>query len=102
MFLPQNPVIKPIKAISDIADVTEFGAYVVPFALFNDDYTNAKTGTEVEVEDRDSTPANNTYIRDDLDEFKNLIENAENIGVTAGASTPENIIKNVIEKIEKI
>lgn len=39
---------------------------------------------------------------DDLDEFKNLIEKSENIGVTAGASTPENIIKNVIEKIEKI
>jgi 4-hydroxy-3-methylbut-2-enyl diphosphate reductase IspH len=31
-----------------------------------------------------------------------LIEKSENIGVTAGASTPENIIKSVIEKIEKI
>lgn len=39
---------------------------------------------------------------DDLDEFKTLIEKSENIGVTAGASTPENIIKNVIKKIEKI
>lgn len=39
---------------------------------------------------------------DDLNEFKALIDKAENIGVTAGASTPENIIKNVIEKIEKI
>ncbi|MBQ8636077.1 4-hydroxy-3-methylbut-2-enyl diphosphate reductase [bacterium] len=39
---------------------------------------------------------------DDLKEFKSLIDNAENIGVTAGASTPENIIKNVIEQIEKI
>lgn len=39
---------------------------------------------------------------DDLNEFKDLIDKAENIGVTAGASTPENIIKNVIEKIEKI
>ncbi len=39
---------------------------------------------------------------DDLEEFKMLIEKSENIGVTAGASTPENIIKNVIEKIEKI
>lgn len=38
----------------------------------------------------------------DLEEFKDLIEKSENIGVTAGASTPENIIKNVIEKIEKI
>jgi 4-hydroxy-3-methylbut-2-enyl diphosphate reductase len=38
----------------------------------------------------------------DLDEFKNLIEKSVNIGVTAGASTPENIIKSVIEKIEKI
>ena len=39
---------------------------------------------------------------DDLNEFKSLIDKAENIGVTAGASTPENIIKSVIEKIEKI
>jgi len=39
---------------------------------------------------------------DDLDEFIELVQNANNIGVTAGASTPENIIKNVIEKIEKI
>ena len=30
------------------------------------------------------------------------VEKSENIGVTAGASTPENIIKSVIEKIEKI
>ena len=39
---------------------------------------------------------------DDLSSYKELIEKAQNIGVTAGASTPENIIKNVIEKIEKI
>ena len=39
---------------------------------------------------------------DDLNEFKTLINKAENIGVTAGASTPENIIESVIKKIEKI
>ena len=39
---------------------------------------------------------------EDLDEYKELIEKSNNIGVTAGASTPENIIKSVIEKIEKI
>lgn len=39
---------------------------------------------------------------DDLNEFKDLIKKSENIGVTAGASTPENIIKKVIEEIEKI
>lgn len=38
----------------------------------------------------------------DLKEFEALINKAENIGVTAGASTPENIIKQVIEEIEKI
>ncbi len=39
---------------------------------------------------------------DNLVEYKSLIENAKNIGITSGASTPENIIKKVIEEIEKI
>lgn len=39
---------------------------------------------------------------EDLDEYKEIIEKSENIGVTAGASTPENIIKNVINKLNKI
>ncbi len=51
---------------------------------------------------KDITSTIHIETADDLDEFKNLIEKSENIGVTAGASTPENIIKNVIEKIEKI
>lgn len=38
---------------------------------------------------------------EDLDLYKDLIEKSQNIGVTAGASTPENIIKNVINKLEK-
>lgn len=38
----------------------------------------------------------------DLYEYKDLIEKSKNIGVTAGASTPENIIKKVIEELEKI
>ncbi len=38
----------------------------------------------------------------DLEEYKNLIENSNNIGVAAGASTPDNIIQSVIEKLEKI
>ncbi len=40
--------------------------------------------------------------RDDLKNYKNIIEKAENIGVTAGASTPDNIIKDVIHELEKI
>ena len=40
--------------------------------------------------------------QEDLDEYKSIIEKAENIGVTAGASTPENIIKNVINKLNEI
>lgn len=39
---------------------------------------------------------------EDLDEYKEIIEKSENIGVTAGASTPENIIKNVINKLNEI
>ncbi len=40
--------------------------------------------------------------QEDLDEYKSIIEKARNIGVTAGASTPENIIKNVINKLNEI
>ncbi len=51
---------------------------------------------------KDITSTIHIETADDLEEFKMLIEKSENIGVTAGASTPENIIKNVIEKIETI
>lgn len=37
----------------------------------------------------------------DLKNYKDLIEKSMNIGITAGASTPENIIKSVIKEIEK-
>ncbi len=36
---------------------------------------------------------------DELDNFKSLIEGVEDISVTAGASTPQNIIDAVIEKL---
>ncbi len=39
---------------------------------------------------------------DDLVQFKEIIKNANNIGITAGASTPDNIIKDVTEQINKI
>lgn len=39
---------------------------------------------------------------EDLDEYKDLIIKSQNIGVTAGASTPENIIKSVINKLNEI
>ena len=51
---------------------------------------------------KDITSTIHIETADDLDEFKNLIEKSENIEITTDASTPENIIKNVIEKIEKI
>ena len=34
--------------------------------------------------------------------YKDLIERAKNIGVTAGASTPDDIINDVIKELEKI
>ncbi len=37
----------------------------------------------------------------ELDNYKDLIEKAQKIGITAGASTPQNIIEKVIKKIEK-
>ena len=39
---------------------------------------------------------------DDLVQFKEIIKNANNVGITAGASTPDNIIKDVTEQINKI
>lgn len=40
--------------------------------------------------------------QDELINYKDEIKKAQNIGVTAGASTPENIINAVIEKLENI
>ena len=37
----------------------------------------------------------------ELDNYRELIEKVEKIGITAGASTPQNIIEKVIKKIEK-
>ena len=38
----------------------------------------------------------------ELDKYKELIQNAQNIGVTAGASTPDYIINKVIVGIKEI
>ncbi|HNW25921.1 MAG TPA: 4-hydroxy-3-methylbut-2-enyl diphosphate reductase [Candidatus Gastranaerophilaceae bacterium] len=42
------------------------------------------------------------HIEDDkeLDNYKNVIKDAKNISITAGASTPEKIINNVIDKLK--
>ena len=37
---------------------------------------------------------------EELDEYKDLIEKSQKISITAGASTPQNIIDKVIEKIK--
>ena len=37
----------------------------------------------------------------ELDNYKEIIIKSQNIGVTAGASTPDNIIKEVINKLER-
>lgn len=37
----------------------------------------------------------------DLNNYNELVKNSQNIGVTAGASTPDNIIKEVITELEK-
>ena len=36
---------------------------------------------------------------EELEKYDDLIKNAQNIGVTAGASTPDAIIENVINKL---
>lgn len=46
--------------------------------------------------------SNTIHIEDDkeLENYENIILDAKNISITAGASTPETIIKNVINKIK--
>lgn len=46
---------------------------------------------------------NTIHIENDseLDEYKEIYKNMKKIGVTAGASTPQNIINNVISKIKE-
>jgi len=39
--------------------------------------------------------------KEELDKYDNLIKQAQNIGVTAGASTPENIINSVITTLNR-
>lgn len=39
---------------------------------------------------------------DDIEEYREMIEKSQNIGVTAGASTPENIIRKVMNKLNEI
>ena len=38
---------------------------------------------------------------DELENYKDLITNAQNISITAGASTPQNIIEKVLNKLNK-
>ena len=38
--------------------------------------------------------------QDELDLYKDIIKKSINIGVTAGASTPDSIINEVIKKLE--
>ena len=40
--------------------------------------------------------------QDELKNYTNIIKNSQNIGVTAGASTPDNIIQEVIKELENI
>ena len=46
---------------------------------------------------------NTIHIENDseLDNYKELIRKSQKIGITAGASTPQNVIENVINKIKK-
>ena len=37
----------------------------------------------------------------ELSNYENIISNVKEIGITAGASTPENVIKNVVNKLKK-
>ena len=38
----------------------------------------------------------------ELDNYKNLIQTSKNIGITAGASTPDYIIKQIEDKLKTI
>ena len=38
----------------------------------------------------------------ELEKHKDLLEKSQNIGITAGASTPQDIIDEVVAKLEKL
>ena len=38
---------------------------------------------------------------DELDKYKDLVANSQNISITAGASTPQNVIEKVLDKLRK-
>ena len=49
---------------------------------------------------KDITSTIHIETSEELDEYKDLIEKSQKISITAGASTPQNIIDKVIEKIK--
>lgn len=49
---------------------------------------------------KDITSTIHIETSEELDEYKDLIENSQRISITAGASTPQNIIDKVIEQIK--
>lgn len=51
---------------------------------------------------KDITDTIHIETEEDMNNYIEKIKKAENIGITAGASTPDNVIKSVINKIENI
>ncbi|MBQ8668636.1 4-hydroxy-3-methylbut-2-enyl diphosphate reductase [bacterium] len=50
---------------------------------------------------KDITSTIHIETSEELDAYKDLIENSQNISITAGASTPQNLINKVIENIQR-
>ena len=50
---------------------------------------------------KDITSTIHIETSEELDEYKNLIEKSQKISITAGASTPQNLIDKVIENIQR-
>jgi len=50
---------------------------------------------------KDITPTIHIETNEELDKYTDLIKKSQNISITAGASTPQNIIEKVIENIQR-
>ena len=62
--------------------------------------TSANTSHLAEIV-KDITTTIHIETKDELKNYKEIIEKAQSIGITAGASTPQNVINEIINEVEK-
>ena len=75
-------------------------AHSVDLMIVAGSKTSANTSHLAEIV-KDITPTIHIETKDELKNYKEIIEKAQSIGITAGASTPQNVINEIINEVEK-